>query len=245
MTETSFTCIDRVIPLHLMTLADDRAVEVRHDNDGSNLEAAGERHRFWGSGMVLRVRLLDTPGLGERVVAIAGDWTKHANLDFQLVTDGDAEIRVTFATPGNWSAVGTDSLVTEYFPADGPTMCLSEIRRAESNLRVERVVRHEFGHAIGLVHEHSSPAAAIPWDEEAVYADLSGPPNFWDRETIHHNVFRRYSASSTNFTDFDPHSVMLYELPARWTKDRRTYPENIMLSPMDERFAARNYRGRS
>jgi hypothetical protein len=95
------------------------------------------------------------------------------------------------------------------------------------------------------VHEHSSPAADIPWDEEAVYADLSGPPNFWDRETIYHNVFRRYSASSTNFTDFDPHSVMLYEFPARWTKDRRTYPENITLSPMDERFAARNYRGRS
>lgn len=244
MTETSYTCIDRVVPLHLTTLADDRAIEVREDNNGTNLEAAGEHRRFWGTGMVLRVRLLDTPDLGDRVLAIAGDWTRHANLDLQLVDDGPAEIRVTFAAPGNWSAVGTDALVTEYFPADGPTMCLSEIRRAESHLRVERIVRHEFGHAIGLVHEHSSPAADIPWDEEAVYAELSGPPNHWDRETIHRNVFCRYQASSTNFTDFDPDSVMLYELPARWTRDRRTFAENIKLSPTDESFAARIYRRR-
>lgn len=244
MTATSFTCIDRVIPLHLTTVADDRAVEARQDNDGSNLDAAGERHKFWGTGWLLRVRLLDTPELGHRVLEIAADWTKHANLDLELVHDGPAEIRVTFAEAGNWSAVGTDALVTEYFPVDGPTMCLSEIRRCDSSMRVERIVRHEFGHALGLVHEHSSPAAGIPWDESVVYAELSGPPNHWDAETIHHNVIRRYSASSTNHTDFDPDSVMLYELPARWTRDGRTFAENIALSPTDESFIARIHPGR-
>lgn len=244
MTDTFFTCIDRVIPLELTTLADDRAVRARPDNDGSNLDAAGERHRFWGTGTVLRVRFLDTPELADRVLRIAGDWCKHANLDFRQVFNGPAEIRVTFAEPGNWSAVGTDSLVTEYFPADGPTMCLSEIRRAESSMRVERIVRHEFGHAIGLVHEHSSPAADIMWDEEAVYAELSGPPNHWSKEVVHHNVFRRYSARTTNHTEFDPDSIMLYALPARWTRDRRTFADNIALSPTDQAFAALIYPGR-
>ena len=243
MPDTIFTCFDRVIPLELTTLADDLAVQVRRDNDGSNLEAAGERHRFWLPGQTLRVRFLDTPELAQRVLEIAGEWTRHARLNFQLVTDGPADIRVTFAEPGNWSAVGTDALVTEYFPPDGATMCLSEIRRADSSMRVERIVRHEFGHAIGLVHEHSSPAAGILWDKEAVYAELAGPPNHWDQETVDHNVFRRYGATTTEHTAFDPHSIMLYPLPARWTLDRRTFAENIVLSDTDKDFAARIYPG--
>lgn len=245
MTDTTFTCFDRVIPLELTTLADDLAVQVRRDNDGSNLEAAGERHRFWRTGQILSVRFLDTPELAARVLKIACEWARHARLDLRQVAEGPADIRVTFAQPGNWSAVGTDALVTDYFRPDGATMCLSEIRRAESSMRVERIVRHEFGHAIGLLHEHSSPAADIPWDTETVYAELAGPPNHWDKETVDHNVFRRYSATTTNHTAFDPHSIMLYPLPARWTLDRRTFAENVVLSDTDKDFAARIYPGRA
>ena len=31
-------------------------------------------------------------------------------------------------------------------------------------------VTHEFGHAIGLIHEYRSPAGYIPWNKPAVYA---------------------------------------------------------------------------
>ena len=36
----------------------------------------------------------------------------------------------------------------------------------------QRVVRHEFGHALGMIHEHQNPAAQgqIPWDKPKVYA---------------------------------------------------------------------------
>ena len=36
-----------------------------------------------------------------------------------------------------------------------------------------RVVLHEFGHALGLAHEHQSPGVAIPWNEQKVYDLLS------------------------------------------------------------------------
>ena len=44
-----------------------------------------------------------------------------------------------------------------------------------------RVVIHEFGHALGCIHEHQSPAADIPWDKEAVYRYYMGPPNNWSK----------------------------------------------------------------
>jgi hypothetical protein len=244
VSDGSFICIDPFVPLELTSLADDRAVEIRPDNDGSNLHAAGDRLRFWGTGMSLRVRFLDSPDLAERVMDAAAAWTDHANLEFRPVDRGPAEIRVTFEGTGNWSALGTDALVPELFPVDGPTMCLSEIPVATSSSRVDRVARHEFGHAIGLVHEHSSPAAGIPWNKAAVYTDLAGPPNNWTTEMVDHNVFRAYDATTTNHTAFDPKSIMLYAFPPRWTLDGRTFPENSVLSPTDTTFVRTVYPGR-
>lgn len=244
MTDTSFLCLDPDVPLALTTLAADRAVDVRADNDGSNLDAAGSRLCFWGTGMTLRVRFLDSPELTERVMTAAAAWTEHANLEFQVVADGPAEIRVTFEGRGNWSALGTDALVPELYPVDGPTMCLSEIPVASSSTRVDRLARHEFGHAIGLVHEHSSPAAGIRWDKPAVYAALAVPPNSWTPEMVDFNVFKTYDVTTTNFTSFDPKSIMLYAYPPEWTLDRTTFPENYQLSAMDRDFVATIYPGR-
>ena len=244
MTESAFTCVDRVLPLELTTLADDLAVQERRDNEGGNLEAVGECHRFWAPGRTLRVRFLDSPELAPRVMGLAAAWTRHANLHLQVVAAGPADIRVTFAGAVSWSAVGTEALVTEHFPADRPTMCLQEIVCAESSERVKQIVRHEFGHAVGLVHEHANPAVEIDWDEAAVYAELCGPPHHWTKEMVHSNVFRRYSEMTTNHTDFDPESIMLYAMPSRWTRDGRTFPDNTALSPTDASFVAGIYPGR-
>ena len=193
---------------------------------------------------MLRVRFLDGADLTDRVMDAARAWTEHANLQFQVVTAGPAEIRVTFEGEGNWSALGTDALVTELFPAAGPTMCLSEIPVAMSSTRVDRLDRHGLGDAMGLVHEHSSPAAGIPWNRAAVYAALAKPPNGWTPEMVDHNVFRVYDATTTNHTAFDPRSVMLYTFPPEWTLDRRTFPDNTALSPTDEAFVHAMYPGR-
>ena len=105
-----------------------------------------------------------------------------------------------------------------------------------------RVVLHEFGHALGLVHEHQSPASGIRWNRDAVIADLSGPPNKWDLATIQHNIFDRYTAATvTNFTQFDPMSIMLYAFPAHWTLDAVGLPTNSVLSTMDKAFVAQQY----
>ena len=53
-----------------------------------------------------------------------------------------------------------------------------------------------------------------------------GPPNYWNKETIRANVFEKYSKTQElNFTQFDPKSIMLVQLPVHWIKDSSDYSE--------------------
>lgn len=206
-------------------------------------EAVGETAWFWEPGTVLSVRFLDGDAdLRDRVMAAARDWTDHANLTFRVVEDGPADIRVTFAGTGNWSAVGTMSKLRTMFPPDAPTMCLSEAPLVSPE-RLGGLARHEFGHAIGMVHEHSSPASGIAWNRGAVLTELGGPPNYWSPADVAENVFDKYDETRTQFTEFDPRSVMLYAFPPEWTLDGTTFPFNSELSDADKAFVAKVYPG--
>jgi hypothetical protein len=242
MTESPFTCIDRFPALVLRDRVEETAIAVNPDNAGGGRpEAGGEPARFWARGSALRVRFLDGPSeLHEPVLAAAAAWTDHTDLRFVVVPTGPAEIRVTFALAGNWSALGTDALIAELYGPDDPTMCLSEARTAAPT-RLKRLARHEFGHAIGLIHEHSSPASGMRWRKDVVYTALAAPPNRWSRADVEYNVFYRYSATTTQFSAFDPESVMLYAFPPDWTEDHSSYPENGELSATDKAFVRQVY----
>ena len=77
----------------------------------------------------------------------------------------------------------------------------------------QRVVRHEFGHALGMIHEHQNPDAAgkIPWDRPKVYAYYA--QQGWSTEDVDFNIFDTYDEDATNFTTFDPTSIMQYAIP--------------------------------
>lgn len=71
---------------------------------------------------------------------------------------------------------------------------------------------HEFGHALGCVHEHQSPGANIPWNRELVYSYYQFS-NGWSREEVDANILNQYSAASTRYGQSDARPVMLYEIP--------------------------------
>ena len=144
---------------------------------------------------------------------IAPEWTRHANLDFEFTDDPRAEIRVTFdANDGAWSYVGTDN---SSIPLHAATLNLG--------WQDEGVILHEFGHMIGLAHEHQNPDGGIVWNEAEVIRDLSGPPNFWDEATIRHNVLNKYSVDQVHGTDFDDTVGHALRLPRRLDRQHRRH----------------------
>ena len=99
----------------------------------------------------------------------------------------------------------------------------------------QRVVRHEFGHALGMIHEHQNPAAAgqIPWDKPKVYAYYA--QQGWIEDDVDYNIFDVYDEDTTNFTEFDPTSIMQYAIPDSLTIGSYSVGWNTALSELDRR----------
>jgi serralysin len=166
----------------------------------------------WSSGFALKCRFLDgSATMQKKVEAVAHRWEDYANIKLKFVKIGTTEIRISFyADAGSWSAVGRDALNQTYFPPHQPTMNYGWLRDDTKADEYSRVVLHEFGHALGCIHEHQGPKFSRRWDEKAVMKYFQGPPNYWTPAEIKHNVLQKYSPKGISATQYDPKSIMLY-----------------------------------
>jgi len=197
----------------------------------------------WNPGDRIPVAFLGgAPELQEKVKSVAEEWVAPgmANLDFLFVLDpAQALIRISFIPGGSWSAIGTEC---RRISAPEATMNFGWLTPSSAEGEIRRVVLHEFGHALSLLHEHQNPIGGIKWNWEQVYKDLSGPPHNWSKEQIDHNLFEPARVGETNHTAFDPSSIMLYPIPAKWTVDGFSVGLNNDLSDTDRSFIREQYR---
>jgi len=66
-------------------------------------------------------------------------------------------------------------------------------------------------------------------------------PNYWDQETVDINIFETYSSTQTNFSAYDPESIMHYPIPAELTLNGYEIGWNRVLSETDKAFIATIY----
>ena len=165
-------------------------------------------------------------------------WENYGNIRFVFINDVlQAKIKVGFVKNNtSWSWIGRDVLVN---PSNLQTMNFGWLYDHTKESEVSRVVIHEFGHALGFVHEHQSPAAGISWDKEKVYAYYE---QFnWSREAVDLNVFTKYSTTSTNSSTYDKLSIMHYYFSKELTTDSSEFTMNTNLSVIDKDFVSKVY----
>ena len=234
---TPHSCIDRVLPDEIHGLA--RIVALKENRINYLGRGAIEVAKRWLPSRTLRVYFMDgDPAIHKKVAAIFPEWSRHANIHFQVTQDPSSEIRISFQQPGSWSYIGTDALLV---PRRKPTMNYGWLKPETKASEYQRVVLHEFGHALGLIHEHQNPTVDIPWNKSAVYQYYSGPPNYWSRSQTDRNLFQAYGRDLTQFTQFDRESIMLYPVEQRFTNGDFEVGWNKTLSGLDKEFIGRQY----
>jgi len=196
------------------------------------------RAKFHKVGDTLKVKFMNgTEAQKTKVKEMAIEWEQYANIKLEWVNTGNSDIRIGFKWNGDsssWSYIGTDCF---NIPQDRPTMNFGwlDINGRDTD-EYSRTVKHEFGHALGCIHEHQSPSTEIPWDKPKVYAYYGGPPNNWSKADVDNNLFAKYSSSKTQFSQFDKHSIMLYAIPDELTIGTWSVGYNKILSEMDKSF---------
>jgi len=210
------------------------------EKKGRLLEMAILKTCFWENGKILKIRFLDgSESIWKKVIQYARIWEEHANIHFDFVQNGNAEIRISFqSNMGSWSYVGTDNLnITDQ---SQPTMNFGWFDSSTPEEEFSRTILHEFGHALGCIHEHQSPAIALDWNKPKVYEEMKKSQN-WSKEQVDHNVFKKYDAGIITNSVYDPTSIMHYPYPKEFFLSGNETPWNTELSKTDIEFISSKY----
>ncbi|PWB26845.1 hypothetical protein DCO46_05155 [Flavobacterium sp. HTF] len=187
---------------------------------------------IWQPGQTIKIKFLDGRETEhEKVKKYVSEWAIYANLNFVYVPiNENADIRIAFnlGRPGAWSFLGMESAYGTGNFQNEPSMRLGPLEsNNESSIR--RTVLHEFGHALGLIHETKNPSANIQWDLPKVYKYYSQ----WTKEEVDEYVINK--GESTNYSEYDPLSIMHYYIPASITTNGVGVNEMNVLSDIDKK----------
>lgn len=125
---------------------------------------------LWTTGQTLRISFMSqvADDVKSAIMDVARQWLLYANLEFEQVDDNDMSADIRISTDAH-EKTNNSSLGRNALDWDGPSMVLG---CPPGHEKFQRTVLHEFGHALGMDHEHQHPDANIPWNLDAIRAEL-------------------------------------------------------------------------
>ncbi len=198
---------------------------------GRHKRGVADQHKMWQQHSVLKISLLNMTEAQKKLTKDnIKQWSPHTNLFFKFIDSPNGDIRITADNTSSaaWSRVGTDA---RNAPASEPTM---SIGFANSPATLAAKIQHEFGHALGLRHEHKHPDRTVDFNKEYVYQDyeLRGKT----RRQANHDIVRPFSRDDVKLSAYDRQSIMHYGFSALQMNDGKELPKNLQLSDGDKNF---------
>lgn len=199
------------------------------------------KYTAWDNGTTIKIAFMGgTPEQREHVRSVASKWLSYVNLQFQwYVVQEESDVRIAFVKgEGSWSYLGKQNTYVDKAKATMNYGWLSDVPATDER----GTILHEFGHMLGLAHEHQNPNSVLTWKRDVVIASLSGPPNNWSVETIEANVFNKYSTEDNVVaTAQDMESIMMYSFPGVWNEENIPTHSNNSLSRTDKLAISQMY----
>jgi hypothetical protein len=148
------------------------------------------------------------------------------------------DIRIGYRAAGLWSYIGVDS-----HRVSGASMNFQNYDKfSPDGQTMTEVVLHEFGHALGLHHEHQSPGA--PCDGEFNIPLIKQRYGWSDADIATNITALQHNSSTYSWSGYDPTSIMMYSLsPDLFLRSNSPcqVPQNYVLSPEDKQAIRRAY----
>lgn len=200
----------------------------------------------WTPGQTIRIKFLNGDTyLQEKVKLYANYWTNFANLKFEYVSiTENADVKIAFKWNNNgtidtssWSAYGNEC---KYLGQNTPSMNFGWFDTNTTDAELNKTILHEFGHLLGLIHEHQSPDGNILWNKPVVYEYYKNKSG-WSEAKVDANIFTKYAGTQTNYTAYDNLSIMHYPIDATFTTNGYSVGINENLSYTDKTFITKTY----
>lgn len=215
-----------------------RLIAIMHDLRPLS-EMAAEMEKLWKPNQTLKVFFFSSDkAKDDRVLQYASIWSEHCSIKFERTNDiHQSKIRVGYDAPGSWSYIGTDALGV---PTSQATINFGWLSESLPERDYKQVVLHEFGHALGLIHEHQSPGITMDWNKIRVYNYFTLNYN-WSTSDVDRNVFQEYEKTTIRYSEVDKDSIMAYYIPPEFTISGQSFPLNYDLSDTDKKYIGELY----
>ena len=207
--------------------------------------AIGASKFYWPNGSIITVNFFHNKGsarIQERIQHYAHMWGRCANIKFKFVPSTEpAQIRIDISADSSSyvTGLGIRLLNTNQ---NSFNMHYGWFTDRTTDAEFSRTVLHEFGHALGLEHEHNSPNSKIDMNK---YISYLMQTQKWSEPLARSQAAFFTAQDQTNkghqYSRYDPLSIMHYWVPANCTTNGVAVGGSNKLSADDIAFIGSAY----